>query len=57
MCVCVCVLADGLKWLSNAFHLCHSMDNASEVRALKDWLSGTWFNLAMGESTYTHTYT
>jgi len=51
MCVCVCVCvcaADGLKWLSNAFHLCHAMDSESKVQVLKDWLSGTWFNLAMG---------
>ena len=56
MCVCVCA-ADGLKWLSDVFHLCHAMDSGSKVQALKDWLSGTWFNLAMGKWVGGHTKT
>ncbi len=42
--------ADGLDWLSSTFKLCEPLKTRSEVsNRLLEWLSGTWFNLAMGE--------
>ena len=47
-CVCVWHAAGGFAWLSHIFKLCTAMTNLGNVAALKDWLSETYFNLAMG---------
>ncbi|KAB1272497.1 Lysosomal Pro-X carboxypeptidase [Camelus dromedarius] len=42
----------GLRWLSEALHLCTPLTNSQDVQHLKDWISETWVNLAMVDYPY-----
>ncbi|XP_063807397.1 lysosomal Pro-X carboxypeptidase isoform X1 [Pseudophryne corroboree] len=43
---------EGIRWLSNAFHLCSPLKCKDDVAAFKNWLSETWVNLAMVDYPY-----
>ncbi|MBN3293335.1 PCP carboxypeptidase, partial [Polypterus senegalus] len=43
----VTTTVDGLKWLSETFHLCSSLTSKEDIASFKSWLSETWVNLAM----------
>ncbi|XP_065793066.1 lysosomal Pro-X carboxypeptidase isoform X2 [Muntiacus reevesi] len=42
----------GLRWLSEALHLCTPLTKWQDVQHLKDWISETWVNLAMVDYPY-----
>lgn len=42
----------GLRWLSEALHLCTPLTNSQDVQHLKDWIAETWINLAMVDYPY-----
>lgn len=43
----ICFLDEGKKWISENWNLCTAIKNASDVQALKDWLTDVYSNLAM----------
>lgn len=42
----------GLRWLSEALHLCTPLTKSQDVQRLKDWISETWVNVAMVDYPY-----
>ncbi|KAJ1065824.1 PREDICTED: lysosomal Pro-X carboxypeptidase isoform X1 [Capra hircus] len=42
----------GLRWLSEALHLCTPLTKLQDVQHLKDWIAETWVNLAMVDYPY-----
>ena len=38
---------EGLKWISDTFHMCKPFTKKEEVKELKDYLADVWTNMAM----------
>ena len=47
-----CLAGEGRKQLQVTLRLCSSLDTADDIAHVKDWLTGTWFNLAMVDYPY-----